>query len=233
MNKSNFLQSQKIRVCSQKARVCTAGFVLPAIIYAVLAPGVVACSPQLQTAPQNEAAKMDTAPQKKNAAQPNPNLSPEQVITIVLEALQRNDEQAPDSGIATAFRFASPGNRAATGPLERFIQLVKSPAYKPLLNHKTAARGAVRIADDIARQRVTLTAANGERIVYLFTVSKQTEDPYKNCWMTDGVERLKDNQEDGQQVAKSNGKLSSPIFIEVTQLRSIVIKKRNESAESK
>jgi hypothetical protein len=94
-------------------------------------------------------------------------------------ALQRNDEQAPDSGIATAFRFASPGNRAATGPLERFIQLVKSPAYKPLLNHKTAARGAVRIADDIARQRVTLTAANGERIVYLFTVSKQTEDPYK------------------------------------------------------
>jgi hypothetical protein len=30
--------------------------------------------------------------------------------------------------------------------------------------------------------------------------------------MTDGVERLKDNQEDGQQVAKSNGKLSSPIF---------------------
>ncbi len=205
MNKGNVPQSQK-------ARVCAAGFVLSAIIYALLAPGVIACSSQTKTARRNETTKMNTAPQKKDAAQPNPNLSPEQVITIVLEALQRNDEQAPDSGIATAFRFASPGNRAATGPLERFIQLVKSPAYKPLLNHKTAARGNVRIAEDVARQRITLTAANGERIVYLFTVSKQTEEPYKNFWMTDGVERLKDNQDDGQQVAKSNGKHASPIF---------------------
>lgn len=204
MNKGNVPQSQK-------ARACAAGFVLSAIIYALM-PGVVACSSQSQTTPQNNSAKMNNAPQKKDAAQPNPNLSPEQVITIVLEALQHNDEQAPDSGIATAFRFASPGNRAATGPLERFVQLVKSPAYKPLLNHKTATRGNVRIAGDTARQRVTLTAANGERIVYLFTVSKQTEEPYKNCWMTDGVERLKDNQDDGQQVAKSNGKHASPIF---------------------
>ncbi len=200
MNKGRVLPSQKIRVCA-------AGFVLSAIVYALM-PGVTACSTQTKTARQNEAAKMNTAPQKKDAAQPNPNLSPEQVVTIVLEALQHNDEQAPDSGIATAFRFASPGNRAATGPLERFVQLVKSSAYKPLLNHKTATRGNVRIADDIARQRVTLTAADGERVVYLFTVSKQTEDPYKNCWMTDGVERLANDQNDGQQVAKSNGKLS-------------------------
>jgi len=203
MNKSNFLPSQK-------ARAGSTGFVLSAIVYALLlAPGVVACSPQTETARQNEAAKMNTAPQKKDGDQPNPNLSPEQVITIVLEALQRNDEQAPDSGITTAFRFASPGNRAATGPLDRFIQLVRSPAYKPLLNHKSASRGSVRISDNVARQRITLVAADGEKVVYLFTLSKQIDDPYKNCWMTDGVERLTIDQDDGQQVAKSNGKLSS------------------------
>jgi hypothetical protein len=190
---------------------CSNGFILLVIVCA-LAHNCVARSPQAKPTSGKETSKINSAPQNKNSLQPNPNLSPEQVITIVLEALQRNDEQAPDAGIATAFRFASPGNRAATGPLERFIQLVKSPAYKPLLNHKTATRGTVRIADDIARQRVTLTSANGERIVYLFTVSKQTEDPYKNCWMTDGVERLRDDQNDGQQVAKSNGKHSSPIF---------------------
>lgn len=187
---------------------------LPAILTSLFlfvaahAPAAVAVSSQAKTASATKARNTNPA-QKKNAMlQPNPNLSPEQVINIVLEALQHNDQPTPDSGIATAFRFASPGNRAATGPLERFINLVKNPAYKPLLNYKSVERGAVRIADDIARQRITVVAASGEKAVYLFTLSKQADEPYKNCWLTDGVERLRNTQDDdNSQVAKSNGHL--------------------------
>ncbi|MFN2455959.1 MAG: DUF4864 domain-containing protein [Pyrinomonadaceae bacterium] len=192
---------------SRKAGLLLA--VVSLFVAAALAPGVTAeRRPQAQTRSEKTARNANPARQKNAMLQPNPNLSPEQVITIVLEALQHNDQPAPDSGIATAFRFASPGNHAATGPLDRFILLVKNPLYKPLLNYKSVERGTVRIADDVARQRVTLVAANGLRAVYLFTLSKQTDNPYKNCWMTDGVERLVgDRDDDSQQVAKSNGNL--------------------------
>src|SRR6185437_12206552 len=46
---------------------------------------------------------------------PKPELTPGQVVEIQLEALQFNDKPAKDAGIATTFRFASPGNRKATG----------------------------------------------------------------------------------------------------------------------
>ena len=77
-----------------------------------------------------------------------------------------------------------------TGPLERFILLVKNPAYKPMLNYKSAEFGALDIKDDEAQQRVTLVSADGAKVVYRFTLSKQHEEPYKDCWMTDGVERV-------------------------------------------
>ena len=56
---------------------------------------------------------------------PSPDLSPEDVVRIQVEALQRNDEPSPDAGIEAAFRFASPSNRRATGPLGRFSEMVR------------------------------------------------------------------------------------------------------------
>ena len=55
--------------------------------------------------------------------QPNPNLTPEDVIRIQVEALQNNDSQ--DTGIEITFRFASPANRQLTGPLNRFKRMVR------------------------------------------------------------------------------------------------------------
>jgi hypothetical protein len=140
--------------------------------------------------------------------QPNPSLSPEQVVAIQLQALQRNDTPAKDSGIAVAFRFASPGNQAVTGPLANFILLVKNPLYLPLLDHKSIERGPMKIDGDKAEQRVTLTSATGEKVVYLFTLSKQADGQYQDCWMTDGVARLRgDGLPKGEQVARGNGHL--------------------------
>lgn len=140
--------------------------------------------------------------------QPSPDLSPEQVIGIQLQALQRNDTPTKDNGIAIAFRFASPGNQAVTGPLANFILLVRNPLYSPMLNHRKAERGPMHVEGSQAQQRVTLLSTTGERAVYIFTLSKQTEGQYKDCWMTDGVERVKgDGQVKGEQVASGNGHL--------------------------
>ena len=66
-------------------------------------------------------------------AYPNPSLNPSDVVKMQLTAMQQND--ASNLGIEVTFRFASPSNRRYTGPLERFIRLVKNPSYKHLLNH--------------------------------------------------------------------------------------------------
>jgi hypothetical protein len=117
--------------------------------------------------------------------QPGPDLRPEEVVRIQIEALQRNDEA--DNGIEISYRFASPSNKRATGPLFRFTELVKDPPYSPMLNHKLAEYSPIEIEGDTARQRVTIIEENGAATVYLFTLSRQAEEPCKGCWMTDTV----------------------------------------------
>ena len=118
--------------------------------------------------------------------EPSPELSPEAVIRIQAEALQRNDEPAPDAGIATAFRFASPSNRRATGPLPRFTRMIRT-GYVDMLGFDRAEYEPVRVAGDRAEQAVTLVRRDGRRVTYAFTLSRQRGGAYDGCWMTDGV----------------------------------------------
>lgn len=116
---------------------------------------------------------------------PKPEFSPEEVVRIQLESLQHNDDD--NKGIEAAFNFASPGNKKYTGPLSRFIKMLKAPPYNSMLNYKSVEYDPVEIDGDSAVQRVKLTGADGQSIIYIFMLSKQTEAPYQNCWMTDGV----------------------------------------------
>ena len=116
---------------------------------------------------------------------PSPEFSPDQVVRIQLEALQHNDRT--NKGIEAAFNFASPGNKQFTGPLPRFIKMLKAPPYNSMLNHRSVEYGPIEIIGGIATQRVTLTGSDGQAIIYIFSLSKQTEEPYQDCWMTDGV----------------------------------------------
>lgn len=122
---------------------------------------------------------------------PSPAYSPGQVIQIQLEAMQHNDDPSPDAGIAVAFKFASPENQAQTGPLERFVQMVKTPAYAPMINHKSAEYGPIKSDNQQAQELVKITGADGEEAIYVFILHKQTQGQFKDCWMTDGVVRLK------------------------------------------
>ena len=74
---------------------------------------------------------------------PRPELTPQDVVRLVIEALQHNSETPYDEGIRVTFNFASPTNRHATGPLQRFIEMVKSPQYRPMLGHHRAEYGDI------------------------------------------------------------------------------------------
>jgi hypothetical protein len=129
------------------------------------------------------------APDPSDDPRPSPELSPEAVVRLQVEALQRNDEPHPDAGIEAAFRFASPANRRATGPIERFAAMVKGPAYGAMLGFERAEYGEMRVEGDRAAQRVTLVQPDGRRVSYVFGLSKQSGGEYDACWMTDSVLR--------------------------------------------
>lgn len=129
------------------------------------------------------------APDPSDDPQPSPDLSPEEVVRVQVEALQHNNEPHPDAGIEAAFRFASPANRRATGPIERFTAMVKGPAYGAMLGFERAEYGEMRVESDQAAQRVTLVQPDGRRVSYVFGLSKQSGGEYDGCWMTDSVIR--------------------------------------------
>ena len=118
-------------------------------------------------------------------AYPEPELKPNDVVSLQLLAMQQNDDS--DFGIEVTFRFASPSNKIQTGPLKRFIRLVRNPSYRPLLNHINATFLELNIEEDFAVQDVIITTSNGERIGYRFRLSIQKGLIYPGCWMTDSV----------------------------------------------
>ncbi len=130
---------------------------------------------------------MDYYYQQLAAIHPSPNLSPDQVVKLQLEGLQNNDLTADNLGIRICFNFASPGNKVITGPIDNFIKLVKTHAYKPLIGFERAEFSQVVVKGRSAQQAVRVIHTNGESALYAFVLSKQDEAPYQDCWMTDAV----------------------------------------------
>ena len=122
-------------------------------------------------------------------AYPEPKLKPNDVVRLQLLAMQQNDDS--DFGIEVTFRFASPSNKIQTGPLKRFIRLVRNPSYRPLLNHINATFLELTVEEVFAIQDVIITTYNGERIGYRFRLSIQKGPLYLGCWMTDSVTPFK------------------------------------------
>lgn len=115
-------------------------------------------------------------------AGPSPALDPAEAVTLQLQALK----QGTDAGIAQVFLFASPGNRSQTGPLPRFIRMIRE-GYPEMLGHTASTLKPTVIQQDEAVQPVELTAADGKVYYYLFLMSRQSEPDCDGCWMTDSV----------------------------------------------
>jgi len=117
---------------------------------------------------------------------PNTDYQPQEVVKIVINALQSNSEDANDDGIATVFRFASPGNRAQTGPLKRFTNMIRI-GYPEMLNHAEARFDPIAISGETAVQAVWLYTDEGVEIGYAFQLGRQQSGEFQGMWMTDSV----------------------------------------------
>ena len=53
-----------------------------------------------------------------------------------------------------------------------------------------------RVVGAAAEQRVTVTTAEGERVSYLFTLTRQPAGQFAGCWMIDGVLRMPSFEEE-------------------------------------
>lgn len=122
--------------------------------------------------------------------EPDAGLSPEDVVKIQLDLLQ-NDDLLPDNmGLRAAYAFASPAGRATSGPFERFILLLETPDYAPLIGFEQAALDVMIASKRKAYQRVHLLQRGGAAATYLFILSRQRRPPCVGCWMTDTILRV-------------------------------------------
>jgi hypothetical protein len=97
----------------------------------------------------------------------------------------------------TVFGFASPTNRLATGPLERFEQMLRHPVYAALMDEEQHAEVLAVAQGDRTHTTVIvgltggLPAGAAPKALYLWSLNLQEAgSPYKDCWMTDGVQRI-------------------------------------------
>jgi hypothetical protein len=118
---------------------------------------------------------------------PDPALAPEEVVAIQLEALKHNDDPTPNTGIAQTYALAHPDNKRITGPLPRFERMIRSPAYRPLLDH--AVHRIERLAgnDLVVRFRVVVETPTGDAVQYLWEVGRVREGPDAGAWLTTNV----------------------------------------------
>ena len=124
-------------------------------------------------------------PSDLRRAMPDPALTPQQVVRLQLDAFALNDEE--DRGIEIAFRFASPENQAATGPLPRFAEMMRSEAYLPMLQPTSTDVLETQLRSGAARVPVVITDASGLRVAYLFVLTRSRTENCDGCWLTAAV----------------------------------------------
>ena len=114
---------------------------------------------------------------------PAPSMEPAEVVRIQLAALSNPDRAA---GAVQCHAFASPANRAITGSLEQFAAMLKNEPYDALLSPDGVLVGEPKPIDDVIRVFVSLVS--GEQFhSFVWVLSRQTDEHYRDCWMTDAV----------------------------------------------
>jgi hypothetical protein len=126
-------------------------------------------------------------PETQGLPQPSTDQQPADVVRIVIEALAKNDEPYSNAGIATTFAFASPANKINTGPLPKFTQMVRTPAYGIMIDHVEHEFSEVVLMESDAYQMVRIRGMKGDEAIFAFRLSQQTEGKYDGMWMTDAV----------------------------------------------
>ena len=122
---------------------------------------------------------------KAELLKPNSEIKPSEVVKIQLLGLQKNNSIFKDSGIEQTWNFAHPSNKKATGPLNRFKEMIKGNNYQMMIDHLSHTITQVQSGDRGVQFEVIIL--DKEKIYHKFSwqVEKFTDDgPLKDCWLT-------------------------------------------------
>jgi len=119
---------------------------------------------------------------------PRPELTPEQVVSKQVESMRAS--WLDHDRLRECYSFAAPSNRAVTGPFERFANLVRSSPYDNLGTCQAYQVGKAVVEGNSAAVLVSLHTSDDQSLAFRFLLSKQSEAPYEDCWMTEGVYAL-------------------------------------------
>ena len=122
---------------------------------------------------------------KAELLKPNSEIKPSVVVKIQLLGLQKNNSIFKDSGIEQTWNFAHPSNKKATGPLNRFKEMIKGNNYQMMIDHLSHTITQVQSGDRWVQFEVIIL--DKEKIYHKFSwqVEKFTDDgPLKDCWLT-------------------------------------------------
>ena len=125
---------------------------------------------------------------KADIIKPNSEIEPNQVVKIQLNSLMNNDEPNLNNGIKQTWEFAHPSNKKYTGPLSKFITLLKGQNYKMLINHLD--NEIVEVFKTTNKYGFEVTILSNDKNYYKFqwVVEKYYEEgPLKDCWLTISV----------------------------------------------
>ena len=119
---------------------------------------------------------------------PNTNLGPFEVLMIQLNSLKNNNKPYKDAGIEQTWEFAHPNNKAATGPLKRFKEMIYSDSYKILISHENNKITILKEESNKFVYKVNVLSKDKKKYFYIWEIEKvEKEGKFKNCWMTTGV----------------------------------------------
>ena len=125
---------------------------------------------------------------KADLVKPNNEIKPYQVVKIQLKGLMNNDIPNKNSGIEQTWEFAHPSNKKYTGPLSKFVNLLKSENYNMLLNHLESEIIEVFKTNDKYGFEVIILGNDKNYYKFQWIVEKYyNEGPLKDCWLTTSV----------------------------------------------
>ena len=107
---------------------------------------------------------------------------------IQLNSLKNNNNPYKDAGIEQTWEFAHPFNKASTGPLGKFKQMIYSDSYKILISHKNSKTIILKEAPNKLVYKVYVLSKDKKKYYYIWQIEKVAkEGKLKDCWMTTAV----------------------------------------------
>ncbi|MEX2540977.1 MAG: hypothetical protein WD314_04185 [Trueperaceae bacterium] len=122
---------------------------------------------------------------ESTAAEPSVELTPEQVVEAVLAACRVSAGEAA----AVLWAFGSGRLRRSAGAPEHLIRHLGNELFRPLLEATETSCAPMERLDDAARQIVTVRAARGDRVPFLFALARSDAGDQPGCWLVSGLER--------------------------------------------